>query len=75
MTETLNEEVSVMCNLSKGIKEDGIAEGMEKGMVLAIQNLMDKLKMTAEQAMETMDISKEEYPKYKELLKQSVPKA
>lgn len=30
MTETLNEEVSVMCNLSKGIKEDGIAEGCRR---------------------------------------------
>ncbi len=60
-----------MCNISKGIKEEGRVETL----VFAIRNMVDKLKMTPEQAMETMDIKKEEYSKYEELLKQTAPKA
>ena len=30
--DSIRKDVSVMCNLSQGIKEAGIAEGMEKGM-------------------------------------------
>ena len=45
-----------MCNLSKGVEERGIAIGLERGMetgtLNAIQNLMETLKLTAEQAME-----------------------
>ena len=31
MTQTMEREVSVMCNLSKGVREKGVAEGMAKG--------------------------------------------
>ena len=30
MTQTMDRELSVMCNLSKGVREKGIAEGLEK---------------------------------------------
>lgn len=30
--DSIRKDVSVMCNLSQGIKEAGIAEGMEKGI-------------------------------------------
>ena len=33
MTQTMDREVSVMCNLSKGVREQGIAEGLAKGRV------------------------------------------
>ena len=75
MTQAFDKEVTDMCNLSKGIIEESLAEGMEKGIVIAIRNMMDKLKMTAEQAMDTMNISKDERSKYEELLKQTAPKA
>ena len=57
------------------VDEFNRTEGMEKGIVIAIRNMMDKLKMTAEQAMDTMNISKDERSKYEELLKQTAPKA
>lgn len=95
MTETIDREVSFMCNISQGIEaksmargmekgiqqgmekgmRQGMEKGMEKGMLLALRTMIDKLKMTPEQAMEMMDISKEEYSKYNELLRESVQKA
>ena len=47
-----------MCNLSKGVEERGIAIRMERGTetttLNAIRNLMETLKLTAEQAMEAL---------------------
>lgn len=91
MTQTFDKEVSDMCNLSKGIIEEslaegraegrveghaeGLVEGEEKATLKAICNVMDKLKMTAEQAMEFLNVNKDDYAKYEELLKQTSPKA
>ena len=78
MTDQMNEEVSVMCNLSQGILEKGMEKGMEKGiekgMENALRNLMYNLKMTAEQAMAALSIPQNEYEKYKAILRES-PKA
>ncbi len=91
MTQTFDREVSDMCNLSKGIIEDSIAEGMEKGIALglaegreagkdratadAIFNMMSKLNMTAGQAMEILNVNKADYAKYEELLKHTSPQS
>ena len=79
MTQTFDKEVSDMCNLSKGIIEESLAEGRvegeEKATLKAICSVMDKLKMTAEQAMEFLNVNKDDYAKYEELLKQTSPKA
>ena len=87
MTQTFDKEVSDMCNLSKGIIEEslaegraegrveGLVEGEEKATLKAICSVMDKLKMTAEQAMEFLNVNKDDYAKYEELLKQTSPKA
>ena len=64
--------VSGMCNLSQGIREKGRKEGMaegqraglEKAELSAVKNLMLKLKMTAEQAMDTLDIEADRREKY-----------
>ena len=64
MTETLQRQVYDMCNLSKGVEE----KGFEKAELSAIKNLMQKLKMTAEQAMETLDISADKRAHYSALL-------
>ena len=37
-----------MCNLSKGVEEKGI----QKGILLSIRNLMEKMRCSVEQAME-----------------------
>ena len=62
-----------MCNLSKGVEERGIAIGLERGIEIttlnAIQNLMETLKLTEEQAMEVLKVPKEEKVKYAGILK------
>ena len=74
-----------MCNLSKGVEERGIARGLaqglerelaqglerglEAGTLNAIRNLMETLKLTAEQAMEALKVPKEEKVKYAGILK------
>ena len=69
MTRELESEVSELCNLSKGIEEKGIAIGMERERVRAIENLMDTLKLTAEQAMAALKVPETERLKYADRLK------
>ena len=58
-----------MCNLSKGVEERGIARSLETGTLNAIRNLMETLKLTAEQAMEALKVPEEEKIKYAGMLK------
>ena len=53
-----------MCNLSRGIEEKGI----EKGILVSIKKLMTNLKFSLEQALDTLEISEEERPKYRKML-------
>lgn len=69
MTKTLESEVRRMCNLSKGVEEKGIEIGIETGTLRAIENLMETLKMTAEQAMAALKVPDSEKGKYSNLLK------
>lgn len=81
MTKTLESEVSAMCNLSKGVEERGIAIGVERGLeqglergietttLNAIRNLMETLRLTAEQAMEALKVPETEKVKYAGMLK------
>lgn len=69
MTKILESEVSAMCNLSKGVEERGIAIGVETTTLNAIRNLMETLKLTAEQAMEALKVPEREKNKYRGLLK------
>lgn len=41
MTQTMEQEVSVMCNLSKGVREKGVAVGMTNGILFSIKTLME----------------------------------
>ena len=68
MTQTMEQEVSVMCNLSKGVRGKGVAEGMTNGILFSIKNLMETLGMTIEQAMAALKIPEAEKKKYKDLL-------
>lgn len=65
MTQNLKKEVSLMCNLSKGVEE----QGMQTATFQALQNLMDSLKINAEQAMRLLKIPKDEQEKYASMLK------
>ena len=64
MTKTLEREVSIMCNLSKGVEEKGI----QKGILLSIRNLMETMGWSVEQAMEGLKIPEEEKTKYSDEL-------
>lgn len=77
MTKTMESEISAMCNLSKSVEERGIAIGLEQGLergletgtLNAIRNLMETLKLTAEQAMEALKVPEEDKVKYAGMLK------
>ena len=72
MTQTMEREVSVMCNLSKGVREMGVAEGMAKGMtngiLASIKNLVKNMGVSVEQAMSVLEIPEAERQKYMDLL-------
>jgi hypothetical protein len=54
MTKSLEREVSIMCNLSKGVEEKGIT----KGILASIRNLMESMSWSAEQAMMLLKFQK-----------------
>ncbi|RRK32070.1 hypothetical protein EBB54_12345 [Schaedlerella arabinosiphila] len=53
-----------MCNLSKGIEEKGIKEGIKEGILSSIQNLMESMDWSAEQAMAALKIPESEQIQY-----------
>ena len=73
MTETLESEVSQMCNLSDGVERQGIEKGLKQGLQTArynaVKNLMKNLNLTCEQAIKALGISEEEWEDIKELYK------
>ena len=80
MTEKVKQEVDHMCNLSKGIREEGEAIGIAKGEAIGVAKgelkerlknvkaLMDSLKVSALDAMEILKFSPEEQQKLLPLL-------
>ena len=54
-----------MCNLSKNVEEKGI----KKGILTSIQNLMESMNWTAEQAMEALKVPETEWSQYVSRLK------
>ena len=60
MTQTMEREVSVMCNLSKGIEE--------KGILASIKKLVKNMGVSVEQAMSVLEIPEAERQKYMDLL-------
>jgi len=68
MAKALESEVSIMCNLSKGVEEKGINIGVERQTLLSVQNLMETLKLTAEQAMAALKIPESKCPKYADMM-------
>lgn len=60
MNTTLESEVTLMCNLSKGVREEGTQQGIQQGrremLMESIVNLMGAMKLTGEQAMAALGI-------------------
>lgn len=85
MTRKLEREVSELCNLSKNVEEKGIKkglreglkegrkegrkEGLKEGILTSIQNLMESMNWTAEQAMEALKVPETEWSQYASKLK------
>lgn len=73
MTRKLEREVSELCNLSKNVEEKGIRkgrkEGRKEGILTSIQNLMESMNWTAEQAMEALKVPETEWSQYASRLK------
>lgn len=65
MTRMLESEVQAVCNLSKGVEENGI----KKGILVSIQNLMESMGWTAEQAMKALKIPETEQALYADNLR------
>ena len=78
MSEPMEEEVAQMCNLSQGIVEKGLAEGLAKGIFDAnmgsIRAMVSELHLTAEQAMNVLKIPQNERERYKAALDAQVRK-
>lgn len=70
MTRTLESEVSLMCNLSKGVEEKGIEKGIEKGVLFSIRNLMESMGWSVEQAMLALKVPESDRAKYADALKE-----
>ena len=72
MSQAMEREVSVMCNLNKGVEEKGMAKGMAAGMtnaiMLSIKNLVKNMGIFAEQAMVVLEVPESERKKYMDLL-------
>lgn len=49
-------------------KQEGLSEGKAEGKAEALINMMQKLKLTFEQAAEILNISSEQYPDYKKII-------
>ena len=60
----MEEEVRNMCNISYGILEEGI----EKGILNSIKNLMESMNLEVNQAMNALKIPKNEQGKYLKIL-------
>lgn len=66
MTQNLEREVSLMCNLSQGI----VKSTTERNTLDSIRNLMETLNLTTEEAMVALKIPEAERPKYFAMLKE-----
>ena len=64
MTQTMEKEVSVMCNLSKGVREKGRADGI----LSSLKNLMEAMGLTIEQTMAALKVPEGERHKYMDWL-------
>lgn len=70
MERKFEEEVREMCDLSIGVAEWGMEQGIKEGICTAIKNLMSTTNWSAEQAMEALKIPEKEREAYAEQLRE-----
>ena len=68
MTEELETEVESMCNLSDLVERRGIEQGAAQANARAVKNLMDRLKLTEEEAMQVLRLSEADREKCRRFL-------
>ena len=72
MTQTMDREVSLMCNLSQGVENRGIEKGMkqgleqgyENGLLVALKNIMGSMGLSADEAMNALRIPETDRQSY-----------
>ena len=78
MTQTIDREVSLMCNLSQGVENRGIEKGLkqgleqgfENGLLVSVKNLMGSMGWSADEAMKALRIPESDRQSYLAKLKQ-----
>ena len=68
LTPSLEKGVDTMCNLSEGLVEQGRKEGAETATIQHLAAIMQKLHITAEEAMDMFDIPAAKRSEYAALL-------
>ena len=68
MTKEIEEEVLEMCNLGMAIELTGVEKGKELSLLESIKKMMKNLKLTAQQAMDTLEIPKDDQARYAAML-------
>ncbi|MCD8238966.1 MAG: hypothetical protein LUC92_06520 [Clostridiales bacterium] len=62
--KNIEDEVTTMCNISYGIRNDGV----EQTTVSLLKNAMNNLHLTLEQALTGLGIPESDYQKYRSLI-------
>jgi len=72
ISRSFEQEVSGMCNLSKGVLErgrrEGIKEGIKENRIQSIKNLMETLSLSFDQTVEALKIPVSERDEHARLL-------
>ena len=68
MPVRLLENESKMCNYSDYIEKVGVKKGIQQGKAEALVNLMDSLKLSIEQALNSLKIPESEWDDYRKLV-------
>ena len=66
MTETLEGEVSEMCNLSQGVLAKGREQGRDEEIVRSVRSLMKKTGWSVDEALNALEIPEAERDSYAE---------
>ncbi len=71
MTEHLEQEVSVMCNLSQGIRQKGRVEGRFEARLESIRALMENIGVSGEQAIDLLEVKAQDRLEIREAMASS----
>lgn len=66
MTKKLEGDVDAMCNLSKGVFDKGVDQGVDQGKIETIRNLLDTTDWDIELCMDKMKIPSKKRQVYKD---------